>query len=167
MFSLAYLWFESRQIHVRKYFWVSFIHVLCFSSLWSYWPLVYLLAKANFTCIWWILDLGHSVNCLPILSSACWACWNVTPTAGWFIYFISCRAVIRCVTVMVLLDEITTIILSCFFFSLFFFLTLIRKTAISFDSYKEFSLCGDTMNAQTINISPALPPILLIYWKWS
>ncbi len=45
MFSLAYLWFESRQIHVRKYFWVSFIHVLCFSSLWSYWPLVYYLLK--------------------------------------------------------------------------------------------------------------------------
>lgn len=89
-------------------------------------------------------------------------CWNVTPTAVF-----SCQAVICCVTVMALLDEITTIILLCFFSPLFFFLTLIRKTAISFDSYKEFNLCGDTMHAQTINISQALPPILLIYRKWS
>jgi len=50
-------------------------------------------------------------------------------------FFFSCRAVICCVTVMGLLDEITTIILLCFFSLLFFLFTLIRKTAISFDSY--------------------------------
>jgi len=127
--------------------------------------LVYLLAKDNFTFIWWILDLEHSVSqsCLQHVEPA----GTLHPPPGDLLIYFSCLAVICCVTVIVFLDEITTIILSSFFFSLFFFLTLIRKTAISFDSYKEFSLCGDTIHTQTINISPALSPIFIIYWKWS
>ncbi len=98
--------------------------------------LVYLLAKDNFTFIWWILDHSVSQSCLQHVEPA----GTLHPPPGDLLIYFSCLAVICCVTVIVFLDEITTIILSSFFFSLFFFLTLIRKTAISFDSYKEFSL---------------------------